>query len=73
MKEPIALAVSRSFGNRDLKFAADSDTNRADIVSCEAAVSHKELRPSRHRALALMCDGVTDVMEHEEVGKLGST
>lgn len=68
MKMPVALAVSRSLGDRGFKFGPDG-TERIDLVCCLPEVEHVVLKPGQHRALVLMSDGVTDVMTLDEVGK----
>jgi len=65
---PIALAVSRSFGDRDFKLSADGE-KRVNLVNCDADVDHVMLDPGHHRALVLMSDGISDVMSLDEVGK----
>ncbi|EER05995.1 phosphatase, putative [Perkinsus marinus ATCC 50983] len=60
-KPPIALAVSRAFGDREFK------TPNKLVVS-EPSVNHYTLSPETDIALVLVCDGVTDVMTPAMIG-----
>mmetsp|Transcript_4679 Transcript_4679/g.5072 ORF Transcript_4679/g.5072 Transcript_4679/m.5072 type:complete len:355 (+) Transcript_4679:52-1116(+) len=57
-----ALAVSRSFG--DAKFKKPKTTQ--NFVSWEPATQTHTLTPDEDRVLLLACDGLWDVMNHEE-------
>merc|ERR1712072_1438084 len=59
-KEPVALAVSRSLGDRHFKAVMGSD-----LLIATPEVRCYRLDKS-HKFLALMCDGITDVMRNEE-------
>jgi len=60
-KEPVALAVSRSLGDRDFKAV----TGKALLV---ATPSFRSLQLSRSdKFVTLMCDGISEVMSPEEV------
>lgn len=56
-----ALAVSRSFGDSKFKTPKTSQ----NFVSWEPAIQVRELNSS-HKFLILACDGLWDVMKHEE-------
>lgn len=58
-KDPVALAVSRSFGDREFKIPAPLLTAKPDVE-----VLH--LTPA-HKGIMLSCDGVFDVMTNDEV------
>jgi len=58
------LAVSRSFGDSRYKKPKTSQ----NFVTWEPAITTKELNPS-HRALVLACDGLWDVLSHNEVAE----
>ncbi|KAF4696981.1 hypothetical protein FOZ60_013332 [Perkinsus olseni] len=60
-KPPIALAVSRAFGDREFK------TPNKLIISVPS-VNHHTLSPETDIALVLVCDGVTDVMTPAMIG-----
>ncbi|KAF4660797.1 hypothetical protein FOL47_007020, partial [Perkinsus chesapeaki] len=60
-KPPIALAVSRAFGDREFK------TPNKLLIS-EPSVNHHTLSPETDIALVLVCDGVTDVMTPAMIG-----
>lgn len=60
-KEPVALAVSRSLGDRDFKAV----TGKALLVATPS-VRSIELSPSC-KFIVLMCDGISDVMSNEQV------
>jgi len=57
------LAVSRSFGDSKYKKPKTSQ----NFVSWEPAISIKEIN-SNHKALIVACDGLWDVLSHNEVG-----
>jgi serine/threonine protein phosphatase PrpC len=61
-KEPIALAVSRSLGDRDFKDPAKLLLGTPDVRCVKI--------DSSSRFFALLCDGVTEVMRNEEVTDL---
>eukprot|EP00434_Breviolum_minutum_P046540 symbB.v1.2.042170.t1/scaffold9389.1/size3413/1 len=54
-KEPVALAVSRAIGDRDFKAV----TGKALLTA------QPDVRT--HMSMALMCDGISDVMRDEEI------
>eukprot|EP00929_Paragymnodinium_shiwhaense_P109076 TRINITY_DN75443_c0_g1_i1.p1 TRINITY_DN75443_c0_g1~~TRINITY_DN75443_c0_g1_i1.p1 ORF type:complete len:748 (-),score=253.91 TRINITY_DN75443_c0_g1_i1:80-2323(-) len=60
-KEPVALAVSRALGDRDFKAV----TGKALLVPTPDVRCIKLERS--HKFLALMCDGIPDVLRNEEV------
>lgn len=60
-----ALAVSRSFG--DAKYKKPKTTK--DFVSWEPFLKKIELQNS-HKYMVLACDGLWDVMKHDEVAEL---
>lgn len=60
-KEPVALAVSRALGDRHFKAV----TGRALLIS-KPSVRSVRLDES-HKFVALMCDGIPDVMKHDEI------
>jgi serine/threonine protein phosphatase PrpC len=60
-KEPVALAVSRSFGDRHFKAV----TGGSDLLIAMPSVRCLRLDKS-HKFLALMCDGISDVMSNED-------
>merc|ERR1712072_550034 len=60
-KEPVALAVSRSLGDGEFK-AVRSGSN---LLIATPTVRCLRLDKS-HKFLALMCDGISDVMRNEE-------
>jgi len=60
-KEPVALAVSRALGDRDFKAV----TGKALLIATPGVTCIKIDRT--HKFLALVCDGVTDVMSAVEV------
>eukprot|EP00927_Polykrikos_kofoidii_P049546 TRINITY_DN43595_c0_g1_i1.p1 TRINITY_DN43595_c0_g1~~TRINITY_DN43595_c0_g1_i1.p1 ORF type:complete len:825 (-),score=139.30 TRINITY_DN43595_c0_g1_i1:195-2669(-) len=60
-KEPVALAVSRALGDRDFKAV----TGKALLVPTPSVRCIRFERS--HKLLALMCDGISDVMKNEEV------
>jgi len=60
-KEPVALAVSRALGDREFKAV----TGKGLLV---ATPDIKCVQLDRtHMFMALMCDGITDVMQDEEI------
>jgi serine/threonine protein phosphatase PrpC len=59
-----ALAVSRSFGDPRYKKPKTSE----DFVSWDPHVCSPKNLNSNYKALVLACDGLWDVMNHEEVG-----
>jgi len=60
-KEPVALAVSRSLGDREFKAV----TGKELLVSTPSV---RTVRLNRScKFIALMCDGISDVMTNEEV------
>jgi protein phosphatase 2C family protein 2/3/protein phosphatase 1G len=59
-KEPVALAVSRSLGDRHFKAVTGSD-----LLVATPSVRCIRLDKS-HKFLALMCDGIPDVMSNED-------
>jgi len=59
-KDPVALAVSRSFGDREFKIPAPLLTAVPDVE-----ILH--LNPVTHKGIMLLCDGVFDVMNNDEV------
>lgn len=67
-KDPVAMAVSRSLGDRDFKKV----TRGADIISATPEVKRLDLDQS-HRFVVLMSDGITDVMMNQEVVNLLET
>lgn len=56
------LAVSRSFGDSKFK----KPLANADFVSCLPSVQVHQLNP-KHKFLVLACDGLWDVMDHQNV------
>jgi len=60
-KEPVALAVSRAIGDRDFKAV----TGKGLLVATPD-VRCVELDRT-HMFMALMCDGITDVMQDDEI------
>lgn len=60
-KDPVALAVSRALGDRHFK----SVTGKALLIPTPS-VRCVKLNP-QCKQIALMCDGITDVMKNEEV------
>lgn len=61
-KEPVALAVCRSFGDRDFKPISGSK----EIVTAIPEVTCLRLNRS-HKFIALVCDGIPDIMQNEEI------
>lgn len=61
-KPPVAMAVSRSLGDRDFKAV----TRGSDIISPTPEIRILRL-DSSHRFVALVSDGITDVMSNEEI------
>jgi len=61
-KEPTALAVSSSFGDRDFKPV----TCGKEIITVTPEVQCMRLDRS-HKFIALVCDGIPDVMENESI------
>jgi serine/threonine protein phosphatase PrpC len=61
-----ALAVSRSFGDPRYKKPKTSE----DFVSWEPYLCKPRELNSKNKALVLACDGLWDVMSHDEVGTL---
>jgi len=62
-KEPIALAVSRAIGDREFKAV----TGKALLIPTPEVKCTQLDRT--HKLMAVMCDGITDVMKHVEVGE----
>jgi len=62
-KWPVAMAVSRSLGDRDFKSVTGGGQ---DVISGIPEVQCIHLDKS-HKFLALMCDGVTDAMSNEDI------
>lgn len=60
-KEPVALAVSRAIGDRDFKAV----TGKALLIA-QPDVKCVQLDRT-HMSMALMCDGISDVMRDEEI------
>eukprot|EP00933_Yihiella_yeosuensis_P032203 TRINITY_DN2579_c0_g2_i2.p1 TRINITY_DN2579_c0_g2~~TRINITY_DN2579_c0_g2_i2.p1 ORF type:complete len:471 (+),score=132.51 TRINITY_DN2579_c0_g2_i2:59-1414(+) len=60
-REPVALAVSRSLGDRDFKAV----TGKALLIG-KPSVRSLQMNNSA-RWIALLCDGITDVMRTEQV------
>eukprot|EP00397_Hematodinium_sp_SG-2012_P035027 GEMP01037625.1.p1 GENE.GEMP01037625.1~~GEMP01037625.1.p1 ORF type:complete len:568 (+),score=111.31 GEMP01037625.1:56-1705(+) len=63
-KDPVALAVARSFGDREFKIP-----NKLLIATPDVEVVHLD---SSHKGIMLLCDGVLDVMKDDEVAGLMS-
>lgn len=61
-KQPVAMAVSRSIGDRDFKTV----TRGADIISATPEVTTLRLGDA-DRFLVLISDGITDVLRDEEL------
>merc|ERR1711957_548187 len=61
-QSPVAMAVSRSLGDRDFKAV----TRGANIISATPEVKVVNLG-SEHKFIALMSDGLTDVMSDQEI------
>lgn len=60
--DPVALAVARSFGDREFK-----TPNKLLTATPDVEVVHLD---SSHKGIMLLCDGVLDVMTNDEVAKL---
>jgi len=60
-----ALAVSRSFGDSKFKIPKTAQ----NFVSWEPAMRQVTLVPNEHKFLVLACDGLWDVMSHQEVAE----
>lgn len=63
-RPPVALIVSRSFGDREFKAAGGA---AGDLVTATPDVQELELS-ERHRYVVLMSDGLSDVMTDDEAG-----
>lgn len=60
-KEPVALAVSRALGDRDFKAVTGKP-----LLIAEPDVKCVQLDRT-HMSMALMCDGISDVMQDDEI------
>jgi protein phosphatase 2C family protein 2/3 len=58
-----ALAVSRSFGDSKFKIPKTAQ----NFVSWEPAIKKVDIVPEQHKFLVLACDGLWDVMNHQQV------
>lgn len=63
-KRPVAMAVSRSLGDRDFKAV----TQRKDLITASPDVRCFDLDAS-HAFIVLMSDGVTDAMSNQQIAE----